>query len=138
MIRNTSLSNQFGAFWDPDGRAICIALSRGTTEGEIIGSIIFELHNALVNSKFKELEDLVIRRKINRSTYVRSMEYLEYVNSINASKLADKGIQNGFLPADSRLMTYSNFEEHFSEQKRSGHSACFESHYDYLVTCLKH
>lgn len=132
IAKDTSLSNQFGAFWDPDRRVICISLSSHATEGSIIGSILFELHNASVNAKFDHLEELVIQGKIDKASYVRSMEYLEYMNSLNAAKIAEKGIQMKVLPPDSRLPTYRSFNEHFSEQQKSGHSACFARIYDSL------
>ncbi|WP_068467994.1 hypothetical protein [Candidatus Protochlamydia phocaeensis] len=131
-VKNTKLSNFFGAYWDPDQRMICVAMSSKTTEGDLIGSILFELHNASVDSQFEYLAGLAIQRKIDKATYVRSMEYLEYQNSLNAAKIAEKGIQLGVLPSDSRLPTFTTFQEHFSVQQQSGHSDCFGRIYDNL------
>ena len=124
------LSKQFGAFWDPDRRVICIDLSTNRTEGAKIGSLLFELHNASVNSKIYHLNMQVYQRKINKQNYIRSMEYLEYINSLNTAKIADKGIKMGILPKDSRLPIFSTFEEHFRIQKMSGHSASMGRIYD--------
>ncbi len=132
VAQNTSLSNQFGAFWDPDQRIICIALSSDVTDGSIIGSILFELHNASVNSKINYLDELASKRKISKARYIESMEYLEYINSLNAAKIAEKGIQMNVLPTESRLPTYHSFKEHFSVQKKYGHSAHFARSYDQL------
>jgi hypothetical protein len=134
IVNNTPLSNQFGAFWDPDRRLICVAISPEETEGSLIGSILFELQNASVNSKFDQLDNLAVQRKIDKARYVQSMEYLEYINSLNAAKIAEKGIQMGVLPSSSRLPTFSSFEEHFSIQKMSGHSAHFAQNYDNLAS----
>lgn len=134
IVNNTRLSEFFGAYWNRDQRTICLAMTYGVTEGSIIGSIIFELHNALVDKKFEQLQRLVLSRKITKESYVREMEYLEYINSINAAKLAQIGIDKGIFPWDAKLPTYSNFEEHFTEQKRSGHSSCFEKIYDDLLS----
>jgi hypothetical protein len=117
-INNTDLSHQFGAYWDPDERTICVAVSQGVTDGSIIGSILFELHNAQVNSKLDQLSRLAIRGEISKDQYIESMERLEYINSINASKMAKTGIEMGVLPADAHLPTYSNFKEHFKMQKK--------------------
>lgn len=133
VVKNTSLSNHFGAYWDPDLRTICVAISSDTTDGSLIGSILFELHNAAVNAKFIHLDELAARRQIGKASYVESMEYLEYLNSIDASKIAQKGIQMGIFPADAHLFTYGSFAEHFSVQKESGHSACFARNYDSIV-----
>ena len=127
---STSLSKQFGAYWDPDNRIICIDLSANRTEGAKIGSLLFELHNASVNSKIFHLNMLAYRRKINKQNYIQSMEHLEYINSINTAKIADKGIKMGVIPKDSRLSIYSSFEEHFRVQRMSGHSDSMGRMYD--------
>lgn len=130
IAKNTSLSNQFGAYWDREDRMICIALSKDTDEASIIGSILFELHNASVDGKFDELDELATRGQITKAKYVESMEYLEYVNSINTAKLAEKGIAMKVIPRGARLPTYDSFKEHFAAQLRSGHSDCFGQIYD--------
>lgn len=138
VARNTGLSNQFGAFWDPDRRIICVAISPDRTEADLIGSILFELQNAFVNAKFSHLDELAVQGKIDKASYVRSMEYIEYINSLNAAKIAEKGIQMGVLPFGSRLPTYRSFEEHFAIQRRSGHSACFAYNYDSMAPRSHH
>lgn len=131
---NHAVSRQFGAFWDPDRRIICIHLPSHAPQQEIIGSLLFELHNAAANSKIHQLNQLASQRKINKERYIESMEYLEYMNSKKASQIAVKGVKMGALPQGSDLPTYSNFQEHFKAQKQSGHSACFAHNYD---LCLK-
>lgn len=128
-LQNTSLSQQFGAFWDPDLRIIVIDRSC-QDDGKIIGSLLFELHNASVTSKINYLNELASQRRINKADYVESMEYLEYINSLNAAKIAQKGIWMGILPRSSQLLTYSSFKEHFRVQKISGHSDAFARNYD--------
>lgn len=127
---NQAISRQFGAFWDPDRRIICIHLPPNASQKEVIGSLLFELHNASANSKIHHLNQLANQRKIDKAHYVESMEYLEYLNSKKASQLAQAGIKMGALPKGSALPTYSNFQEHFEAQKQSGHSACFARNYD--------
>ncbi|CDR33660.1 hypothetical protein [Criblamydia sequanensis] len=56
LVNNHSeLSNQFGAYWDSNTRAIVVSLNFNQSEGEIIGSILFELHNALINDKLEHV-----------------------------------------------------------------------------------
>ena len=131
--KNTDLSEQFGAFWDGDKRTICIALSSDVTTASIIGSILFELQNAAVDSKFEYYNSLASQGSITRSKYIESMEYLEYENSFRAAKIAEKGIKMGVIPSRARLPIYSSFKEHYAAQKMSGHSDCFASTYDCLA-----
>lgn len=132
-INNTDLSEQFGAFWDCDCRTIVISPAWHESEGRLIGTLLFELFNASVSSKFDELEHLAITGKISKENYVEAMEYLEYQNSKNAAKIAERGIQLGIFPESARLPTYKNFEEHYHYQKIGGHSAWIAKMYEQLV-----
>lgn len=131
---NTHLSKQFGALWDPINRRICVNMSSNRSEGSIIGSILFELHNASVNSKLNRLDYLAAIGKIDRENYVRGIEYLEYINSLNASQISEKGIREGLFPPSSFLPTYGTFEEHYRIQKLGGHSAVIARNFDELQT----
>ena len=131
-VRGTDISRQFGAFWDRDARAICIAEPTSVPESAVIGSLLFELHNASIDSKFDALEQQAISGRMSKSIFIEKMEHLEYVNSLNTAKVAEKGIAMGIIPAGSRLPTYSSFKEHFAAQQASGHSACFAQYYDSL------
>lgn len=130
---NHYLSKQFGAFWDPCNRVITVNYSSHRSEGSLIGSIIFELHNASVNSKLIRLDNLAASGKIDREAYVEGVERLEYQNSLNASALTKKGIQKGIFPKSAYLPTYSTFEEHFRIQKEAGHSAFIAKNYNHLA-----
>lgn len=132
-VNNTSLSEKFGAFWDMDNRVICVGITSETTQGDVIGSIIFELHNALVHSKLNALDDLATHQQISKEKYVESVERLEYENSLKASSLVQKGIRMGLFPKDAHLFTYSSFEEHYRIQKMAGHSGWIGNTYDQLV-----
>jgi hypothetical protein len=125
---NSPLAKRFGAFWDPDQRAIFIDTAR--SEGSIIGSLIFELHNASVDSHFNYLNEMAHQGRISKEKYIESMEYMEYINSKNASKLASTVIKMRVLPKDAFLPTYDNFKEHLQAQKQSGHSDCFARNFD--------
>jgi hypothetical protein len=129
-VRNSVLSNRFGAYWDPDLRVICIDPYSCDDEGETIASLLFELTNASVNAKIGRLNDLATQRKISKEDYIESMEYLEYTNSLKASKIANKGIRMGILPFGAQLSTYSSFREHFTAQRLSGHSDTFARNYE--------
>lgn len=127
------LSEQFGAFWDPEYRRICVNSSSYRNDGMLIGSIIFELHNALVAKKLNHLSYLASKNKISRNHYILAVERLEYQNSLNASKMIEKGIKLGLFPVSARLKTYHTFEEHYWIQQMGGHSGWIGSAYDRLV-----
>ena len=129
---NSPLAKQFGAYWDCETREIVISFGPERTDGAIIGSILFELQNALVGSKFNRLDRLAMERRIDRNSYILQGEYLEYLNSLNCAKLADKGIQLGLYPSSARLNTYRNFDEHYYYQYISGHSQVIGRKYDCL------
>jgi hypothetical protein len=137
VSNHTALSKQLGAYWDPDRRIIYINFSPEVSDGSMIGSILFEMHNASVNSKIQHLNALASNGKIEKDKYVESMEYLEYINSLNASKITQKGIKMGIFPYDAYLPTYANFKEHFRAQKMSGHSNCFAKNYETCVKCFR-
>lgn len=133
IIANTHpLSEQFGAYWDLGKRTICINLSHCRSEGKVIGSIVFELHNAAANSKLQHFDHLALTKNIDRESYVKGVEYVEYENSLKASHLTKVGIQMGIFPADAYLPIYRNFEEHYHFQIIGGHSAWIGSNYDGL------
>ncbi len=125
------LSEQFGAFWDLDQRVICVNV-RNSSEGERIGSILFELHNAAVTSQYQALDERAGQGKIDRESYIQAFEYLEYQNSLKASKLAIKGISLGIFPRDAFLPTYRTFAEHYRVQRMGGHSNFIGRNYDQL------
>lgn len=127
------LSKEFGAFWDPAHRVITVNYSSHRSEGSLIASIIFEMHNASVNSKINHLDYLASKGQIDRDSYVEGIERLEYKNSINASKLAQQGIKKGIFPKTAHLPTYSNFDEHYRIQKEGGHSAYIAKNYDQIA-----
>lgn len=130
MAGNHAISQQFGAFWDPDRRIICIHSPSNISQHEVIKSLLFELHNASSNSKIHHINQLARQGKIDKACYIKSMEYLEYINSKKAAKMALEGIKMGAIPRGCVLPTYPTFQEHYAAQQQSGHSACFARNYD--------
>jgi hypothetical protein len=129
--KGLKVCEEFGACWNPDTRTIIVnsTLTSQFSKGALIGSILFELQNAAVDSKIHYYNSLAAMGKISQEDYVRSMEYLEYENSHKAAALAKKGIELGIFPKSAYLPTYSNFEEHYKAQRMSGHSAYFARNY---------
>ncbi len=133
VVNNTHLSNQFGAYWDGSNRTIAISVTSDNTQGDIIASIIFELHNASVDSKFDYLDSLAAAGQIDREGYIRAVEYIEFQNSISAHNIAEKGIKMGVFPVRARLHVYRNFEEHYYYQQVGGHSAYIGKNFDMVA-----
>lgn len=129
-VNNEPLSRKFRAFWDGEERVIAINMGAHDTEGEIIGSIIFELHNAAANTRLNHIDDLAAAGKIDRSGYTESVERIEYENSWKAAHVAERGIATGLFPRSARLRTFNNFEEYYRLQQIGGHSACIAKNYD--------
>lgn len=134
MTYNNHLSTQFGAFYDLDQRTICVCMTPESTPGDVISSILFELHNAEATSKINYVDHLATSRAIDRNKYVESIEFIEYENSLKASAIAKKGIEQGIFPSDSHLHTYKDFQEHYYYQQKGGHSAAVAKNYDNLFS----
>lgn len=132
-VDSNEIAEEFGAYWDEAYRTICVNFNARSSEGEVIGSILFELHNAAANSQLEHYNNLATARKINRESYIRAIEHIEYENSKKAAKIAEKGIALGVFPVGARLPTYRNFEEHYHYQKIGGHSAVIGHNYDLLI-----
>lgn len=132
IINPNPIAQQFGACWDIDERVIFVNYSPNGSEGVLIGSILFELHNAAVNNQYKKLFDAAAAGTISKENYVREMERLEYDNSLKCAQVAQKGIMLGVFPLNARLPTYGSFEEHYRIQHQGGHSQVLSQHYDRL------
>lgn len=133
QVADNEVAKQFLACWNQESRTIYISLAPKRSQGSVMASLIFELHNALVSSQMDNFDEMAFCGRINKEQYVRSIEHLEYVNSINASNLAEIGIKKGVFPKNAKLSTYRDFDEHFYYQKMSGHSAVIEKNYDLIV-----
>jgi hypothetical protein len=123
----------FHACWIGEIRTILLNSSNSWTEGQIISSILFELHNAKQDKAYDRLNTLALKRQITKDQYVETIEHLEFDNSIMTKNLIDAGIKNGYYPKDANLLVYKNFEEHFYWQLKLGHSALMARQYDDLV-----
>jgi hypothetical protein len=133
-VSNHSLSRQFGAYWDMEQRVICVHPGFHNSLGELIGSILFEMHNAFSHSKILHYDELAMAGQIDRESYVRSIEYIEYLNSKETAAMAQIGIERGIFPPETKRFTYKDFDEHYYYQKYGGHSDWIARTYDRLVS----
>jgi hypothetical protein len=133
LTTNSSLSKEFGAFWEPYSRMIFINPAAHQTLGEMITSLLFELHNAASTNQINQYNAQATARKITRAHYVELIERLEYQNAIETAQITKKAINRGVFPKSAYLKTFHNFEEHFHFQKKSGHSAWIAHNFDQLA-----
>ncbi|MGZ3632891.1 MAG: hypothetical protein ACXWM7_01000 [Parachlamydiaceae bacterium] len=126
------VTQQFHACWDPQNRMVLISFEDDPKEEDIMASLVFELHNATKTSQFADLDRMAYEGRINKKDYVVFSEYVEYVNSLNASKIVKAGIKKGLFPKKTYLHAYKNFEEYLHYQKLGGHSAAIGRNFDML------
>lgn len=123
-------AEQFGACWNFDRRVICVYPPFYEDEGRLIGSVLFELHNALSTDRYQYLDRLAAEGKIDRKRYIIEYEYIEYINSLQTASMAQKGVDRKIFPPTAKLPTFSSFQEHFAVQQRAGHCKAISRNYD--------
>ncbi len=123
----------FNAMWNGTDREIIVNNSPHRTEGKMICSILFELHNAKTDRTFMSLINSACRGTLSKAQYVEGVERMEYQNALEASTLLNKGIRQGIFSYDSYWPIARTFNEHFSIQKRMGHSDFIAQSYDNFV-----
>lgn len=125
-------SSRSAAMWVSDDRAIVINTNQPHTFGEVVRSIFFELHNARVDQKFIELDNLAVTGSLSRNAYVEGVERIEHQNAYTVALLINRAIQGGYFPSDSFWPIPSDFETHYRIQREAGHSAKIAAIYDQL------
>lgn len=119
----------FEAYWDPSNRTIAIS----TTQNRAY-SLIFELQNAASQKEFDQLDSLAIKGNISRSDYILKVETIEYQNTRKTSAIMDEGIHLGLFSPQNKTFYHPNFEEHFQDQVKKGHSGYIGQSYDNLIS----
>ncbi|NGX45375.1 MAG: hypothetical protein K940chlam2_00525 [Chlamydiae bacterium] len=125
---NHHLSEEFAGYWSPSERTIFITPS----SDHPLSTLLFEMHNALRTSDFRELDQLAYLNQVSRKEYIKRQEYLEYQNALETSALLDKGMQEELFPQGSGWYPAETFDKHFRIQRSSGHSAWIGKAYDQL------
>ncbi len=129
-VRVESMPHEnFDAFWDGDNRLIKINAVYNKTLGRMIGSLLFELHNARSNDHLQRLCDLASNNLIGIEEFVMKVEKMEHQNALQTSRLIEKGIAKGIFPNDARWPVFPNFDDHYKVQQLHGHSQWIAKHY---------
>jgi hypothetical protein len=125
-------NNPSNAAWVSQERTIYLNMSNQRTIGNVICSIVFELHNSLSDLQFDYYDTLAQQGKISKENYITAIESIEYVNACQTAQILDKGVQKGIFPTDAQWPIARTFQKHFDIQKRTGHSALIGDMYDEL------
>jgi hypothetical protein len=120
------LSENFNGYWSPEERTIYIT----PDSSHPFSTLLFELHNAVKNEEFRQLDLLAYKREISRKDYIQRQEFIEYQNALETSALLDKGMEEGLFPPNVGWYPAMTFKEHFQIQKSCGHSAWIGEAYD--------
>lgn len=126
--------NAARALWYGGTREIYLNASYSWTEGAKISSLLFEMHNAKIQGELSRLDQLAITGQISKADYVRSVEKIEYDNTLKTAAMTMRGIRAGYLPYDAYLPVYNNFKDHFARQIEGGHSAFIACCFDALTS----
>lgn len=125
-------SFDFEALWNSETRTVTVNTLFNKTPGQILTSIIFELHNAKSDPILLDYFHKASNGKINKENYVRGVEKMEHQNAVNACDLLEKGIEKGLFPQDSRWTIFRNFDDHYKLQQVYGHSQWIAAKYDQI------
>lgn len=133
-VKMQYISNfDFEALWNSNSRCIIVNGSNNKKEGELITSILFELHNAKSDSKLSYYFSLAEKGKIDKESYVRAIEKLEHDNAMETVELLELGIKKGVFPIEARWNIYDNFEDHYKLQQVHGHSQWIADKFDQIA-----
>jgi restriction endonuclease len=133
---NSQLSNEFNAYWDSRNRSIQLNLFSGISEGELIGSLLFEMHNAAANEKLRQINRDALSGRIDKLGYIEQIERIEYQNALSTQTLIRKGVQQQLFPQDTIWKVLPSFQEHFNEQQGVGHTLWIGRIYDKLTDSI--
>lgn len=125
--------NASNAAWMPDERTILINFSRKRSQGSLLCSLIFELHNAVTQKQFDYFDRLAVQGQISKRKYIEEVERLEYTNALKTVQVLKLGVGSQVFPKDTFWPIPSTFEEHYQIQIESGHSQLIGNLYDDLA-----
>ncbi len=129
-LESSPYGEDFEGFWDSSTRTISVNTRTTRSFGQVICTILFELHNASTTNYFNQLIDQARSGRIDKDAYVEKVEYTEYSNARNTANLIEKGIKMDIFPLESRWPVPTSFSEHYQVQQIAGHSTYIAQTYD--------
>ena len=121
------------AAWMAYERTVYLNFSKPRSQGSLISSIVFELHNALCSRQFAHYDHLASKGQISRNQYIEAIERIEYMNAHKTAEILYKGVRRGIFPSDAFWCIAPTFEEHYQVQIEAGHSALIGYIYDDII-----
>lgn len=125
-------NDSFEGYWEGDRRVVTVNQSLNQDRGVLICTIIFELHNALRNQELYDLALAAAQGKLDKDTYVRKVEEMEYRNVCSTIVLLEEGVRLGLFPKSAQWKISPTFEDHYRVQQLTGHSQWIANSYDDL------
>lgn len=120
----------FNGLWNGTERTIYVNQSNGRQTGDLIQTLIFELHNAAGSDYLEELWDKARAGTIDKESFIANLERWEHEHVVKAAAMIDKGIERGLFPLMATLGASSDFHSHYMIQQLAGHSQWYSKHYD--------
>lgn len=133
QLEMLSLGSTFDAFWDSTNRKIRINEEKNQEMGVLVSSILFELHNAKSDKRFKSLYSMAKRGEISKDQYVENVERMEHQNALNCSYLLERGITLGIFPTKARWPILRDFDDHYKLQQIKEHSLWLAKNYESMA-----
>lgn len=122
-----------GAMWVSNKRAIYLNSASHLSLGNMIRSILFELHNAKTEKWFLYYDKMACEGRISKNEYIETIERLEYENVVRTVYILNKGIRMGLLPREAHWEVARTFQEHLHMQRHCGHSGLIGQTFDLIV-----
>jgi len=122
----------FGAMWDASERRIAVNARRCKNQGELISSLIFELHNAKTNRHLMHLSTEAAQGNLGKNEYVYGVEKMEHGNALETGQLLENGVKEKRFPPTARWSVLKDFDEHYAFQQATGHSQWIAANYDMM------
>lgn len=126
------IGGNFRAHWNGVSRKIVINLNQKPTFSSLIASIIYEMHNAGADGKFKALFSLAKEGKVSKKEYVELFEKIEYQNMLLAQAIIDEGISSQIFPASTKKSRFKNFQDYYHYQQTNHHTSWIAETYHLL------
>lgn len=123
----------FAAFWETSQRVIVIDPDKNPTEGIRLTSLVFELHNALHDTRFQDHIEGALTGSLNKGQYVESLERMEHQTGLKTAALLQKGVKEKRFPHDAYQPIFQDFAEHYHMQQMTGHSQWIANSYDRMM-----
>jgi hypothetical protein len=119
----------FEAMWASTIRKIAIDGRSHSDQGKILCHLLFELTNAVSESKYQDLYLMAKNGLIDCDSYVETVEKIEHQNMVQTVDIIEKGIATGVFPSSARWTIVYDFAIHYKIQQLVGHSLLIAEEY---------